>query len=183
MSAPAPVLARFAASGSVLIGDPRADRAVLAVRADNATAFTVEQLDALAGSPVVLALADDLAVRLGLADAASVDAAFGIGDGRSAADRARTLRAAASPRARAQDLVTPGHVQLVRDEAWARNAAGAAVALAGASGRRPAAALALLVDEAGNPVAPADARRLPQLAHVPFAWAAELHGASEAQAA
>jgi len=176
MSPPALLLARFAAGGAVLLGDARADRAFVAARADDASAFTVERLGELAASPPVLALTGELAARLGLtANATTVDAATGIGDGASAADRARTLRVAARSRADAGALVSPGHVHVVRGE-WTRGAIGAALALARACGRESAAAVALVQDAAGTALAPADARRLERCAHLPFAWAAELHG-------
>jgi 3,4-dihydroxy 2-butanone 4-phosphate synthase/GTP cyclohydrolase II len=43
----------------------------------------------------------------------SVEAREGVGTGISAADRARTLRVAASPAAGAQELVCPGHIPVV----------------------------------------------------------------------
>lgn len=48
--------------------------------------------------------------RLGTAFTVSVDAADGVTTGISAADRARTIRVLADPRAAPQDLVRPGHV-------------------------------------------------------------------------
>src|ERR687887_707111 len=48
--------------------------------------------------------------RLGTAFTVSVDAADGVTTGISAADRARTIRVLADPRARPADLVRPGHV-------------------------------------------------------------------------
>ncbi len=48
--------------------------------------------------------------RLGTAFTVSVDAADGTTTGISAADRARTIRVLADERARAEDLVRPGHV-------------------------------------------------------------------------
>ncbi len=48
--------------------------------------------------------------RLGTAFTVSVDAAESISTGISAADRAKTIRVLADPRARPEDLVRPGHV-------------------------------------------------------------------------
>ena len=48
--------------------------------------------------------------RLGTAFTVSVDAREGVSTGISAADRARTIRVLADPKARAQDLVKPGHI-------------------------------------------------------------------------
>src|ERR671935_1546396 len=48
--------------------------------------------------------------RLGTAFTVSVDAREGVSTGISAADRARTIRVLADPRARPADLVRPGHV-------------------------------------------------------------------------
>jgi len=47
---------------------------------------------------------------LGTAFTVSIEARRGVTTGISAADRAHTIRVAASPEARAEDLVTPGHV-------------------------------------------------------------------------
>jgi 3,4-dihydroxy 2-butanone 4-phosphate synthase / GTP cyclohydrolase II len=50
------------------------------------------------------------AARLGTAFTVSVEAREGVTTGISAADRARTIRVAANPQARPEDLVVPGHV-------------------------------------------------------------------------
>ena len=48
--------------------------------------------------------------RMGTAFTVSIEAATGVTTGISAADRARTIEAAAAPEARPEDLVSPGHV-------------------------------------------------------------------------
>ncbi|MDR0275701.1 MAG: 3,4-dihydroxy-2-butanone-4-phosphate synthase [Burkholderiaceae bacterium] len=48
--------------------------------------------------------------RMGTAFTVSIEAAEGVTTGISAADRARTVQAAVAPRARAEDLVQPGHI-------------------------------------------------------------------------
>jgi 3,4-dihydroxy 2-butanone 4-phosphate synthase / GTP cyclohydrolase II len=48
--------------------------------------------------------------KMGTAFTVSIEAAEGVTTGISAADRARTIQVAVAPKARAQDLVQPGHV-------------------------------------------------------------------------
>lgn len=171
-------LRRFAAGGVVLIADPRTDRTLVAAPADTIEGFTVERLVSLGGGPVVVAFGAEIADALELPDGVPIDAAWGIGTGRSAEDRARTIRAATALGAQRRDLVLPGHVHHVRASGGA-DATSAAVALAFHSGHTPAAALCAIVDRAGRAVPPADARRDPRRAHLPLLRGTELSAAPE----
>ena len=55
----------------------------------------------------------------------SIEAATGVTTGVSAADRVATVRAAAGPQARPEDLRRPGHVPLAGPSRWGTGAAGA----------------------------------------------------------
>lgn len=112
-------------------------------------AMTGARLDALRIPPLV-AHANPRASAFAVA----VDLSDGIGTGISARDRALTVRALADPATGPDDLVRPGHVLPLR----ARDGgvldrprpAEAAVDLCTAAGLAPAAAVATVVDEAGE---------------------------------
>ena len=91
----------------------------------------------------------------------SADARAGVTTGISAAERARTIRLLADPKAKAEDLTRPGHVFPLRaKEGGVLRRPGhteAAVDLARLAGLRPAAAIGELVNDDGN------MRRLPEL--------------------
>ncbi len=91
----------------------------------------------------------------------SVDARDGVTTGISAAERARTIRLLADPKAKAEDLTRPGHVFPLRaKEGGVLRRPGhteAAVDLARLAGLRPAAAICELVNDDGS------MRRLPEL--------------------
>jgi 3,4-dihydroxy 2-butanone 4-phosphate synthase/GTP cyclohydrolase II len=81
--------------------------------------FAVKHGRGILCAPMTPAIADRLGLKLmvphntakfGTPFTESVDAAKGTTTGTSAFDRARTLRALADPRARAQDFVRPGHI-------------------------------------------------------------------------
>ncbi len=89
--------------------------------------------------------------RMRTAYAVSVDAAWGVSTGISAADRAHTIRLLANPQTKASDLARPGHVFPLRyREGGVLRRAGhteAAVDLARLAGLRPAGVLAEIVNE------------------------------------
>lgn len=68
--------------------------------------LTAEKCDSLGLYPQTL----DNTAHLGTAFTVSIDAAHGITTGISAADRAKTIRTAASDDTKASDLVRPGHI-------------------------------------------------------------------------
>lgn len=84
----------------------------------------------------------------------SIEARHGIGTGISAADRAHTIRVAASPDAAASDLTSPGHVFPIRAvPAHGGSRPGrveAAVALAQRAGHPTGAALCTILDDDGE---------------------------------
>lgn len=86
--------------------------------------------------------------------AVSVEAREGVSTGISAADRATTIMAACDPRARSEDLVTPGHVFPVLSDrrgvvirpGWAE----AALDVARIAGMRPVATFSQVLDDDGE---------------------------------
>lgn len=90
----------------------------------------------------------------GMAMAVSVDSRGVVGNGASAADRVRTVRALANPASRRSDFVRPGYIFPFRavQGGVLRRAGGAeaAVDLITMCGLRPAAVLCELVDEQGS---------------------------------
>jgi 3,4-dihydroxy 2-butanone 4-phosphate synthase/GTP cyclohydrolase II len=92
--------------------------------------------------------------RFGTAFTVSVEARQGVTTGISAADRARTIRVAIEPTARADDLVRPGHVfPLVAREGGVLARAGqteAAVDLARMAGLTPAGVICEIMNDDGT---------------------------------
>ncbi|MBT0585817.1 bifunctional 3,4-dihydroxy-2-butanone-4-phosphate synthase/GTP cyclohydrolase II [Alteromonas oceanisediminis] len=84
----------------------------------------------------------------------SIEAAEGVTTGISAADRARTILAAASPQAKASDIVQPGHIfPLIAKEGGVLNRAGhteAGVDLARLAGAEPAAVIVEILNDDGT---------------------------------
>ncbi|MBK1612044.1 3,4-dihydroxy-2-butanone-4-phosphate synthase [Rubrivivax gelatinosus] len=110
--------------------DDRENEADLIVAAERLSEATMAMLIREGSGIVCLCLPPPAVERLGLrpmvADNASrfrtaftvsIEAREGVGTGVSAADRLRTVQAATAPDARAEDLVSPGHVFPLRAEA------------------------------------------------------------------
>lgn len=125
MSALKPALAALARGEIILLtGDRlRGGDVDLVAAASLVRPETINFMARHARGLICLAITSDRAVRLGLSMldtgglagtgrpfAASIEAREGITTGISAADRARTVQVASSPTARAQDIVSPGHV-------------------------------------------------------------------------
>jgi 3,4-dihydroxy 2-butanone 4-phosphate synthase/GTP cyclohydrolase II len=99
----------------------------------------------------------------------SVEAREGVGTGISAADRARTLRVAASPAAGAQELVCPGHIPVVTPLAeQVPTPAAAALQLCRQAGAWRAAALCHVLAPTGEVATHAELRALAAEIGLPF---------------
>ncbi len=108
----------------ILVDDPaRENEGDLAMLAEHVTPEAINFMAREARGLVCLPLAGEICDRLGLrpqvernssrlgtAFTVSIEAASGVTTGISARDRARTIRVACDPDARAEDLVSPGHV-------------------------------------------------------------------------
>ena len=109
-----------------------------------------EQLARLALAPMV---ARNLS-RHGTAFTVSIEAREGVSTGVSAADRVATIQAAIAPTARADDLVSPGHVFPLRAAPGGvlerRGHTEGAIELARLAGLRPAAVLCELMNDDGS---------------------------------
>jgi 3,4-dihydroxy 2-butanone 4-phosphate synthase/GTP cyclohydrolase II len=105
----------------------------------------------------------------------SVEAREGVGTGISAADRARTLRVAASPAAGAQELVCPGHIPVVTPLAEkVPTPAAAALTLCQKAGAWRAAALCHVLAEDGDVAGVAELRALAAELDAPYVTADEV---------
>ena len=105
----------------------------------------------------------------------SVEAREGVGTGISAADRARTLRVAASPAAGAQELVCPGHIPVVTPLAEeVPTPASAALTLCRGAGAWTAAALCHVLAPSGEVASATELRALAATLSVPYATADEV---------
>jgi 3,4-dihydroxy 2-butanone 4-phosphate synthase/GTP cyclohydrolase II len=105
----------------------------------------------------------------------SVEAREGVSTGISAADRARTLRVAASPAAGAQELVCPGHIPVVTPLAeQVPTPAAAALELCKQAGAWRAAALCHVLAPSGDVATTAELRELAQRLELPFVTADEV---------
>jgi 3,4-dihydroxy 2-butanone 4-phosphate synthase/GTP cyclohydrolase II len=102
----------------------------------------------------------------------SVEAREGVGTGISAADRARTLRVAASPAAGAQELVCPGHIPVVTPLAErVPTPAAAGLQLCRQAGAWRAAALCHILAPGGDVATIAELRGLAAELGVPYVTA------------
>jgi 3,4-dihydroxy 2-butanone 4-phosphate synthase / GTP cyclohydrolase II len=117
----------------------------------------------------LLPMVTDNRTSHGTAFTVSIEAASGVSTGISAADRARTIRAAAAHNAKAEDIVQPGHIfPLTAKNGGVLMRAGhteAACDLAALAGLSPAGVICEVLNEDGS------MSRLPDL--IPFA---KLHG-------
>jgi hypothetical protein len=102
---------RLSTGTIILLRDSETERSYAMSLAQNIEAFTLERLESLASRPAALVLGASLIHRWGLRHGQSVDAVRGIGAGCSTADRARTMRVAASM-APISMLRSPGHVSI-----------------------------------------------------------------------
>jgi 3,4-dihydroxy-2-butanone 4-phosphate synthase len=104
-----------------------------------------------------------------------VEAREGVGTGISAADRARTLRVAASPAAGAQELVCPGHIPVVTPLAeQIPTPAAAAITLCREAGAWQAATLCHVLGRTGDVATTAELRALADELSAPFITADEV---------
>jgi 3,4-dihydroxy 2-butanone 4-phosphate synthase/GTP cyclohydrolase II len=108
----------------VLVDDPsRENEGDLAMLAEHVTPAHVNFMVREARGLICMPMAGDVCDRLGLkpqverntsrmgtAFTVSIEAASGVTTGISAADRARTIRVASDPKARPEDLASPGHI-------------------------------------------------------------------------
>jgi 3,4-dihydroxy 2-butanone 4-phosphate synthase len=147
--------------------DDRENEADLIVAADRLTDATMAQLIRDCSGIVCLCLGETHAARLGLklmvernlsrygtAFTQSIEARLGVTTGVSAADRVTTVRAAIADGARAEDLVSPGHVFPLIARAGGvlerRGHTEGAVDLARLAGLAPAAVLCELMNPDGS---------------------------------
>jgi 3,4-dihydroxy-2-butanone 4-phosphate synthase len=146
----------------ILVQDASTGVTFAMAAAERLETFTLERLELLATQPARLVIGPHLAQARDLHGGQSVDATQGIDDGRSAADRARTMRvvAGSSP---ASALSSPGHV-LLETELNAATARG--LELAHRAGRRPALAVSRVSRRDGDSVAPDALGRDPRLSHL-----------------
>ncbi|MCL5670270.1 MAG: GTP cyclohydrolase II [Acidobacteria bacterium] len=158
----------------------RENEADLVMAAREATARDINFMIKKGGGLICVAIHRDRATKLGLGPmvtaednttpfgcdfTVSVDARRGVTTGISAADRAATVRLLASPLARPQDFIRPGHIFPVRARAGGVLArAGhteAAVDLARLAGLTPVGVMCEILDAQGHP---AQARSVARLA-------------------
>ncbi|HEX4884239.1 MAG TPA: bifunctional 3,4-dihydroxy-2-butanone-4-phosphate synthase/GTP cyclohydrolase II [Casimicrobiaceae bacterium] len=119
------IVAELKAGRMVVLVDEedRENEGDLVVAADHVTPEAINFMARHARGLVCLTLTDDRCRQLGLAPmvrenrsgtgtnfTASIEAAEGVTTGISAADRARTVKAAIAPEAKPSDIVQPGHV-------------------------------------------------------------------------
>jgi 3,4-dihydroxy 2-butanone 4-phosphate synthase / GTP cyclohydrolase II len=160
----------------VLLDDSRAaSRSFVVADARLVTAAIVNDMLVDAGGIPWLVLSEERCRALGLTPVArtprpgalnfhtSIEAREGVTTGVSAADRARTMRAAAAPGADAGAVATPGHVMPIAVPAGGllRRAAAvdAALALTAGAERPGGAAVCQILDPDGEPSAVASVRR------------------------
>ncbi|WP_158915162.1 3,4-dihydroxy-2-butanone-4-phosphate synthase [Caulobacter sp. S45] len=125
MSALSEALTRLSQGGMIILVDDedRENEGDLVIAAQFADAAAINFLAAEARGLICLALTGERVDRLGLAPmvqvnrtsrqtafTVSIEARTGVTTGISAADRARTVAAAAAPGATAADIVSPGHI-------------------------------------------------------------------------
>lgn len=172
----ATVARRFAAGEPVLTRGDDQVGAFVAMSAADVEAGTLRQLADLTGDVAVLALGDEVADRLGLMSSAATIDAMGCRDGGwSLADRALTMRLASSLDTRRSDLVSPGHVSVLRVGSSEGSGLAAVLELARATGEPAAAVICPVLDHGGEPVSLEAARRGRQLRSLPVVPDVELH--------
>jgi 3,4-dihydroxy-2-butanone 4-phosphate synthase len=130
--------------------------------AERIEAFTLERLESLAMQPARLVLGAQLAHHWDLRSGQTIDAKRGIYDGHSAADRARTMRVAASG-APSSALSSPGKVVI---ETAINDASRLCLEFATSGGRRPALAVAALCTDDGRYVTADEVARDRRLSHL-----------------
>jgi hypothetical protein len=157
---------RLSAGTIVLLRDSETGRTYAMSLAQNIEAFTLERLESLASRPAALVLGASLIRRWGLRHGQSVDAVRGIGAGCSTADRARTMRVAASM-APISMLSSPGHV-LIHSDLDDVIELGFRLASTRAKPGAEAFVLAPLCAPAGTQLAPQVVAQDIRLAHLPL---------------
>jgi hypothetical protein len=161
---------RLSAGTIVLLRDSETERSYAMSLAQNIETFTLERLESLASRPAVLVLAASLIGRWGLRHEQSVDAVRGIGTGGSTADRARTMRVAASM-APSSMLRSPGHVT-IHGELDLVSELGLRLAWTSARTGGEALALSPLCAPDGTYLMPHLVAQDARLAHLPLAFTA-----------
>ncbi|MBO9317287.1 MAG: bifunctional 3,4-dihydroxy-2-butanone-4-phosphate synthase/GTP cyclohydrolase II [Chloroflexus sp.] len=165
----AEALQDYAAGRMIIIVDDadRENEGDLACAAQHVTAETIAFMAREGRGLICLALAGEIADRLGLAPmvqhnrarfgtnfTVSIEAARGVTTGISAADRAHTIRVAVDPASGPDDLVQPGHVFPLRAAPNGvlerRGQTEAAVDLARLAGLRPAGVICEIMNDDGT---------------------------------
>jgi 3,4-dihydroxy 2-butanone 4-phosphate synthase len=171
----------------ILLSDDRdrEDEADLIVAAERLDTETMALLIRECSGIVCLCLPDERLRRLGLppmvadnrsrhgtAFTVSIEAARGVSTGVSAADRVTTVRAAIADGARADDLVSPGHVFPLRAAPGGvlarRGHTEGAVELCALAGLKPAAVLCELMNPDGTMARGAQVERFARLHDLPW---------------
>jgi 3,4-dihydroxy 2-butanone 4-phosphate synthase / GTP cyclohydrolase II len=173
----------------VVVDDPdRENEGDLVIAAQFATPETVNFMATHGRGLICLCLTEERADRIGLrpmterneaplgtAFTITFEAREGVTTGISAADRARTLRVAASPAAGAQELVCPGHIPVVTPLAEdVPTPAAAALTLCREAGAWTAAALCHVLGPQGEVATATQLRALADELGVPFVTADEV---------
>lgn len=159
----------YAAGRMIIIVDDadRENEGDLACAAQYVTAETIAFMAREGRGLICLALAGEIADRLGLESmvrqnrahfgtnfTVSIEAAYGVTTGISAADRAHTIRVAVNPHSGPHDLVQPGHVFPLRAAPNGvlerRGQTEAAVDLARLAGLRPAGVICEIMNDDGT---------------------------------
>jgi len=109
MARSADTIRRLARAPILLLGSYEEDASYVVTLAGTIEEFTLERIEALGNSTAELVVLSDDLKGLGDHWPATFDARSGIGDGRSSADRARTMRVIARIRD-PLDVISPGHV-------------------------------------------------------------------------
>lgn len=185
-----PVLAALRKGNMVVVTEGDAGEAVVCLPAECVSAEAVNFMATHARGLVELVLPREHLQRLGiplLGDSAasprkpygaSFEARRGITTGISAADRATTIRTAVAEHAGPDDIVMPGHVFPVLARpggvlAW-RGLPEACLDLVRMAGRKPAAVICTILDDAGNVAAEPDVAALASLFELPVVTVAEV---------
>ncbi len=174
----------------LIVMDGDQGNAVVCMAAELATADDVNFMATHARGLVCLALTRERMLQVGIPlmvpesatgprpFGASIEARHGVSTGISAADRAKTIQAVLADDATPDDVVMPGHVFpiLVPDGGvLARPAINeACVDLARLAGLKPAAAVCVVLDDAGEVAHPADLENLAELFELKMVEVAEV---------
>lgn len=156
-----------ARGGLALVADAGDQSAAVIALAARAAEFEVQRIEQLTGSQCQLLLDAELIASIDARAGTSIDARAGAGDPGSAADRARTMRLAASGRATPGAFIRPGHVPVVAIAA--SGAARFALELARDGNLCGALVIAGVNGPDGRPIELHELPDHPELNHLPFA--------------